>query len=774
MTALCILSMGLGIGLTTALFSMADAVFLRPFAFDRPGEVFWLSSRGDDGNSIGYGWPDYQDMQRSASNLADLAAYQRNGGIIEIGGEKHSVLVYPASSNFFQFLGVQARLGRASLDRIAGEPAAVIGHRLWDQRFGSDPHVAGQHMVLSGRLFVIAGVMPEEFSGLMRGVPNDVFVNMEDWFSLPERARERYARDGQGNFEILARLRPGVTPQRAAARFDAAIRGVGKYKPAPGGKTGTYLEARFAPDWRDTVIGGGLLLVFGLVLFVACANVAQVRLAQAEGRKRELGIRMALGAGSLRLTGELLLESSLISFAGAGLGLLLAQFVMQQASAYLTAIVSYLDYGVRLDSRVLIFALTATVCAAVFSSVAPARRGVKVTVMDALKSEQGMTGSRNTGQKKALVIGQIAVSVMLFGLAMLFLQSFRNAASVRPGFEPERRMLVIGAARGLKISALAWGEEACQRLGALPGVRGATFSRRLPFSGSGGGLTVRVEMPGQAPRGVALNNVAGNWFAVMGTRILAGRAIDNNDRENGALVAVVSQLFAHQFFLDRDPVGQWITIEGKKRQIIGVAENGFNEDIRERPAPYLYLPFTQMPVGDLVLMVETASDPGRLANAARDVLKRFDPAAVVGMTTLREHMHQALAIDELMLTISVGLGAFGFLLTAAGLFGVIEYAVNRRIREIGLRMALGAPSDRIWKMVIADSLRMATIGVPIGFMLLFAAVWPVRAFVLGVTAFAPTIYVAGGLAAIVITISAAWLPATRATRIDPMAALRSE
>ena len=773
-TLLCIVSIALGIGLTTGIFGLTDAIFLRPFAFDRPGEVYWISSRGDDGNQIAFCWPDYQDMLRASSNVADLVTYERVGGTLGTGDDRRSVLSNPATPNLFHFLDVKAQVGRASLEPIGGKSAAVIGYRLWQQKFGGDPGIVGKRIVFESRNFVVAGVMPAEFTGMNRGVQNDIWISTEDWLNLPGRAAERYERDA-GDFEIMARLKPGVSPQRAAAQFDAAIRGPGKRKPAPAGQTGTVLEVKFVTGWEDTLIyGSGLLLVLGLVLFVACANVAQLRLALSETRKKELGIRLALGAGSWRVARQLLVETALVSFAGAGAGLWLARFLMQQVSAFITAASPYLDYGLRLDYRVLTFAVASAVGAVLFSGLAPTRHAVKMNVSEVLKSEQGTTGAGRTWQKQALVVGQIAVSVMLFGMAVLFFESFRNTAALRPGFDPNKRMLVVDLESSPRMSALMWCEQVSERLAALPGVRGATFARRLPLSGSGGGMTVRFEIPGQAPRGVPVYNVGGNYFSVMGTQVLAGRGIDTNDRENSALVAVLSQRLAHQAFPGRNPIGQWVSVDRKMRQIVGIAEDGPVEDLHEPPAPSLYLPFSQMPWGGITLMVETASDPGALTKAVRQEIKRFDPGVLVATTTLRAFMQQALAFDQLLVRVSSGLGVFGFLLTAAGLFGVIQYAVNRRTREIGLRMALGAHPREIKQMVLRESLRLAAVGVPLGLLLLAPLTWSVRSVVIGVTPLSPLMYLASAAAAIVIALSAAWLPAQRATRIDPMSALRSE
>jgi predicted permease len=587
---------------------------------------------------------------------------------------------------------------------------------------------------------------------------------------------ERHLRDGHQDFEIIARLKPGVSAAAVGARFDAAIRGPGKNKPAPKGLTGTLLEAKFVPGWESTLIGGGgLLLVLGLVLFTACANVAQLRLAQAEARKKELGIRMALGAGAWRMMRQLLVETGLVSLAGAGLGIMLAQSLMEKTTQFLSARFTYIDPGIHLDYRVLTFALAAATAAVLLAGLAPARHAVRLNLNEVLKSEQSTLGAHSTWQKKALIAGQVAVSVVLFGMAVLFLESLRNAAAVRPGLDPHKRLLVMELSPGSNTPPARWCQEACERLSGLPGVRGATFARRLPLSGSGGGFKVRVEIPGQAPLGVGLNNVAGNYFPLMGTRVLAGRGIDTSDRENSPLVVVISQRLSRQVFAGRNPLGEWISIEGKMRQVVGVAEDGPSNYLHDLPEPYLYLPFSQAPWGDITLLVETAGEPGALAQAARHELKRFDPrVTVLSLTTLRQHMQQALTVDQLLATISTGLGIFGFLLTAAGLFGVIQYAVSRRTREIGLRMSLGAEPGAIKKMVLSESLRMAAWGIPIGLLLLGAAGWWVRSLLLGVTPLDPLTYVTSAAAAVIVALTAAWLPARRATQVDPMAALRSE
>jgi putative ABC transport system permease protein len=774
-TTLSLVSIAVGIGITTALFSFVDATYLRSMPFERPGDVLKLESRGDDGRSFLYNWPDYQDMVRAAQGVADLSAYQRRA--VMLAGDEGSqlVLAYPVTSNHFSFLGVKAELGNASLEAAAGRPAAVVGYHLWRRRFGGDPGIVGKTILLNGKAFAVAGVMPREFTGLNRMVPNDIWVSTEAWF---ETLGNGYERQRDGQFEVIARLKPGVTAERAAAQLDGAIRGAGKHKPAPSGAQGTYLQAPFALDWRQQLTAGAaLLLILGLILFVGCANAAQVKLAQTETRKKELGIRRALGASAWSVARLLLVETSLVCLGGAGLGLLLAQWLMDAVNASISGVIPYMDAGIRLDHRALMVSLAATLACVLLAGLAPVRQAARLDVNEVLKAEQGVGGLRTAWRKRVLVAGQIAATVLFFGMAVQFIENAQNAAKVRPGFDPGKQMFVTEVGRGWRWPAAKWSEQASARLAAVPGVRAVTYARRLPLSGSGGGLTARVELPGQAPLGVKLNSVGGQYFSVMGTRVLAGRGIEPNDREGGPLVAVVSQTFTRQVFGERNPVGEWISIDGKMRQVVGVAEDGpsSGSNVHEAPAPYLYLPYAQAPSGDLTLMIETFGDPKALGPAILRELKKFDPGvSVFSSTTLREHMDQALFTDRLAVSVASGLGAIGLLLTAAGLFGVIQYGVSRRTREIGLRVALGARPADVQRMILLESLRISAWGIPIGLLLLWAAARSVQSLLLGVTALDPLAYAASSALAVAIALAAAWLPAMRAARVDPLTALRSE
>lgn len=781
-TALSVLSMGLGIGLTAGIFSVVDAGLLRPIAVSRPGDLFAATSIADDGQAFDeYGWLDYQDMVRATGGLATLIASQRRGSMLGSAEENRPLLLTsPVTANYFSVLGLRAELGAASVDAIEGRPQVVLSHKLWMTRFGGDPHIAGKTILLNGKAFQVSGVMPSQFHGLARGISTDVWIGTDAWFHVFGGQNEEQSRKEEqsraGQFYIAARLKPGVSAAYAAAVLDAAIRGPGKHKPAPTGATGTYLEPKFAPTWTASLLyGGGLLLVLGAILLVACANVAQLRLAQTETRRKELAMRKALGASGWRVMRQLLVETAVLTIAGLGLGIAVASAFMNKVAMFISTIDARLDLGISLDARVLTYTVAAMIFSVLLAGIAPARHAMRMHVAEALKSDQGVAGPRGGWMRRVLVVGQVAVSVALTGSAVLFLASLRNAAEVRPGLDPHKNLLALEVAHGPEATVSSWCVPASERLAALPGVRGATYARRLPLSGSGGGWTIRVAVPGRAPLDVRANSVAGNYFSMLGTRVVLGRGIDSSDREGSVPSVVISETLARQMLPGRNPVGLWVSVGGKQRQVVGVAEDAPSNDLHEAPSAYLFLPYTQMPLGDVTLMVETAGDPALIERAARRELKSFDPSSeVFEAGTLRQQMDAALAPDTMVASLISGLGAFAVLLTAAGLFGVVQYSVNRRTRELGLRIALGAHPAQIQRMILGESLWIAAWGVPLGLGLLMAAAQLARSAVLGVSPLDPRIYLISAVLVIAVTLAAGWLPARRATRVDPMEALRAE
>ena len=440
----------------------------------------------------------------------------------------------------------------------------------------------------------------------------------------------------------------------------------------------------------------------------------------------------------------------------------------------ISAVVGFVDLGLRIDWRVGAFTLVATVLASALAGVAPARHALRLDVLDILRSEDGTARAKNRMQR-VLVAGQTAASVVFFGLALLFTMSFRHALAVWPGFDPGKSMVAIPAASGGPMARTTWGDQAAERLQAMPGVRAVTYARRLPLSLSGGGLRLRVEVPGQAPLAVDANMVGPNYFPVMGTRVLAGRGIDPGDRADASPVVVVSKTLARQAFGERNPIGESITIEGRLWQVVGLVEDAPSNDLHETILPLAYFSFAQMPRGDLTLLVETAVEPGSMVRPLLQELKRFDPDVVtIDVKTLRQYVDRALFLDRVAALGSVGLGVLGFLLTAAGLFGMVQYSVNRRTREFGVRIALGAGPGAIQRSVLTESLRIVAPGVVLGLALLAGGAWTVQSFLLGVSPLNPLAYATCAGAAVAFALLAAWLPARRATRLDLVEVLRAE
>jgi predicted permease len=472
---------------------------------------------------------------------------------------------------------------------------------------------------------------------------------------------------------------------------------------------------------------------------------------------------------------QLLVETVPIGLAGAGLGLLLARVVIGKVTQFSHAMSPFIDLGIRLDYRVLAFSAGALLFALLVAGLWPALHAMRLNISDILKQTQGATMRRRGWRRKALVISQMAVSVALFGVAVLCLTSLHHASEIRPGLDPHKKVLALSVAPALHIPSAAWCDQAIERLAALPGARGATYARRLPLSGSGGGFTARVEIPGMAPMGVHLNNVGGNYFRLMGTRVVAGRSLDGRDGAGAPPVVVVSQTLARTVFGTSDPLGNWVRIDGKPRQIVGVAEDGPSNDLHESPEPFLFLPYAQAAAGDITLLVETAGEPAALDRPARAAIRGFDPGAwVYDSTTLQKTLDFALSPDRFAAAAISALGVSVVLLTAAGLFGVLLYGVNRRTGEFGLRVALGARPRQIERLVLGESLRLAAIGVPIGLAGLAAVARLASSALLGVTPLDPLSYVLSATAVVGLALAAAWLPARRATQVDPMQALRSE
>jgi predicted permease len=509
-----------------------------------------------------------------------------------------------------------------------------------------------------------------------------------------------------------------------------------------------------------------------LVLLVAAANLANLRLVDNEARRRETGIRLALGAGRGHLLRQHASEALLLCGLGTALGLVLAAWLIDLVPAVLYAGESYIDYRVRLDGRTFAFSAAALLVVAVIGSLIPLSDAWKHRILPAIQSS---IGGRPSRWLTALVIGQMTFVTVVTCAAGLLWRSLQNLSAIRPAMDTDRQILLV---RGFFESTTPTAPRAdtlAAQFAALPGVRRVAYARRVLLSGSGGGAAVDLQMPGQPKTPFFFDQVSPGYFATTGARILMGPGFSSSDGPDATPLAMVNEAFVRRYFSGRSPLGAWIRIDGRERQIVGVVEDGPTNQLQEKIEPYFYFPFAQMPVPEMTFFVESAGDPGALAASVRTLARGTDSAFILtGMHTLRQHMFSARKQETVLTGIAAAMALLGLVLAAAGLFGVTSYAVSRRMREFGLRVALGAQGTDLRRQVLKKVGLQAAVGIPLGWAIAFAGRQLLEAVLYGVKPGDPYVLAgASGLVALV-ALLAALRPAIVASRVDPMVALRYE
>ncbi|HEX9186279.1 MAG TPA: ABC transporter permease, partial [Vicinamibacteria bacterium] len=717
-------SLALGIGVGTALFSVADAFSLRPLAVTEPSRLVEVFTRSPSGFSEPLSWPEARELVRHAKSLASVAAFDRRGITLRRGDELETLLLQAVSDEYFATLGVRAALGRVigpGGDRGLPAPAVVISDRLWRSRFGADPSLVGRTVQLNDRPFTAIGVLPPGFRGLQRGLVNDVWVSLETWsrfYGSPASLERREAR----HFEVVARLAPGATLARAAS--DLALLGSRWATAFPEASHGRTLHAQ-----RATEIAGGasplaLLLGVGvlLVLAIAGTNASNLLVGLADARRAEMGMRQALGASRSRIVRQVLAESALLALAGAGVGLALAEALVRAAPRLLPPTALAVDYAVRLDGRALVVAGALALLATLAGGVVPALRASRTEITPSLRVTAGaLTPGRRLALPTALVALQVALAVVTLNSAGLLLGSFAATRSASRGFDTGRRVLVLELSMGDEVgdlrrfaSALASVRE--RALG-LPGVRSATYVRRLPMAGYGGGAKLTVSVPDGdgSTRDVRYNQVGPGYAETLGPRLRAGRFFAPAEHSGASPVVVASEAFASAFFGATPAVGRHVRVGGEDHEIIGVVDDAPIERLHEAPEPFVYLTYARRPSADVALLIETAGEPGALAPAARALVREASPgAAVLAATTLARHMAEAWHEDWLLAVLGASLSTLGILLALAGLYAAVALLTGRRTREFGIRLALGARPSEVVSLVLRQGLGIALAGAAAG------------------------------------------------------------
>ena len=769
-TALAVASLALAIGFSTAAFSVLDAFALRDLPVAEPQRLVRISVTGREQRGDILSWIEYDAVNSRSHLLAGALAESRRGPKVRLPDRDDFPITANVSDNYFDLLGVKAAMGDVFHTGLGQDGTVVLSNRYWTQALGGDPHVIGRNLEVGSALLRVIAVLPPGFTGTNRGILVDLFAPPQTSFGSLHMASPNDVRFT--DYEIVGRLRPGVGPQQARTEVDAILRQVEKDGRAPAPERKAVIEPFAEGGLRAKLAANAAALgVMVLLVLIAAANLANLRLVDNESRRHETGIRLALGANRMVLARQHMAETLLLSAAGTAAGLVVAAWLIKAAPALLYGAQRYVDYGIRLDTRTFLFSSAALLLVAVIGALIPLADAWKRRVLPAIQANRQAHASR---WLTALVVAQMALVTGVACSAALLWRSLDNLAAVRPAMDPNGRLLIVeGDLRDRAPASRA--QSLAGQLETLPGVEQVAWARRAPLSGSGGGATVDVEMPGQPKASFAYNQVSPNYFAVTGGRVLGGRAFQTADGPDATLVTMVNLAFTRRFFAGRQPLGEWVKVNGKDRQIVGIVEDGPANNLKERIEPYLYLPFAQKPTSDLTFFLASQKDPGLLADSTRNFLRANEKAyTILDMVTLHQHMRNARSEEQATAEIVGGLAGISLMLAAAGLFGVTLYAVARRTSEFGLRMALGASPWRLLRQVLQEAAVRIAIAIPLGWALAWAGRHAMVRLLYGIAPDDPWTFALAAAAVVAVACAAVLPPAVRAARIDPLAALRHE
>jgi predicted permease len=782
-TAVAVLTLALGIGANTAVFTVAQAALLRSWPAKEPSRLVRLIAATPQGEEINFSYADYRDLAEQTKSLEGIFVYNRRVKMLRVGAESRAVLDDVVSPNYFSVLGITAQAGRffTTGPQPPSEPGVVISDSLWHRVFNADPSLVGKQIWLTNQAFTVLAVAPPGFRGLERMVPTDLWIPVATEYPSQELA-DRKNRE----FEVLGRLRPGATTEEARAELDSLGRSLAQSYPAADKARSVSLiseRERLREGMIPTLI---LMTAVGLVLLICCANVAGLVLARSDARRKEVAMRLALGAGRLRLMRQLLTESLLLASVGSALGLLLAVGLLRLQPVLMIPAEVEVGLDLHLDASVLMFTAAVAILSVLIFGLAPAIQLSKTSLVSTLKGEGtgAAKGLRRWTLRNALVLGEIALSVVLLTASGLVVRSLLYSRSLPLGFDRQRQLIFFDLIPGIvgyhsERSAVFF-EQVQEKAAALPGVRHAALARRVLLSDSGGGMSQRVSIPGvELPQGqlsipIKFDAVDGNYFRAVGTRLMQGREFNSGDNPSTARVVVVSQTMEERFWPGQEVVGRQIVANGTACQIVGVVEDAKVNSVHETPEPYMYFPFAQQPSAEGTLIIEADGNSKALTARALSEIQRVDRNVPVTVRTVNYLMQQAFWADQMAAGFVAALGALGIFLGAIGLYGVVAFTVSRRNREIGIRMALGAERKDVLRLVLGHGLGLAAIGTAIGLLASFAAMRLLATMLYGVRPTDPLAFAGSAILVVFVALAASWIPARRAAAVDPMQSLRTE
>ena len=793
-TLVAALSLAIGIGATTTVFSLLNAMLLRPLPVRDAASLVSVNKPGPDGSTIHtLSHPDYLDL-RARTDIGEIVAWTEAAASLELNGQVEQVYGMLASGNYFPVLGVRPALGRLFTpdeDQVPGEhPVAVLSFAFWQSRYGSDSSLIGKSVDLNGQPFTVIGIAPKGFTSTYSAFAPAFYAPLMMQAQLLARPGISLSR-GHSNLKLTARLKPGVTRDQAQAAFSLFDRQLEAAYPETGQtskRVNLGLEVAPVGAYPSNILVGLLgvaalmLAIVGSVLLIACANVAGMLLARATVRRREVAVRLAVGATRGRLIRQLLTESTLLFLVAATLGMLLTLWLTRLVATIPVPVAIPFALDTQVDWRVLGFTLVLALGTGIVFGLAPALEASRTDLQSALKDVASAGGGRRSRMRQAFVVGQVSLSLVLLVGAGLFARALRYGQTVYPGHNPETVLTATLNPEPLGYTAPQASvlyQRLTENLEALPGVEAASMARGVHIGMGWANTSLAVEdAPELGSMQTETNVVAPRYFETLGVRLVSGRDFTSTDREGTPRVVIINEAMARRFWPNASPLGKRVRFgEDQWADVIGVVEDGRHRIAGQAPPPFVYRAYLQSSreSSDMTLVLRFRGDKaGVLADLRRET------KALDARLPLQSPMTLAAAVEMVTLpwqvagSIAQGFGILGLALAALGIYGLVAYTVSQRTREIGVRVALGAGPDDIRRLVVGHGVRLAVFGLAIGLTISFAVTRALAAFLFGISASDPLTYIGTAAVLATVAVAASYIPARNAGRTDPLVALRQD
>ncbi len=797
-TAVAVLSLTLGIGANTTIFTLAKAVFLHSIPVKNPSGVMMLYSTAQDRSGplqqyLGTPYPNALDYQKDLKSFSGISIAFGNGFGLIVSGQKTQVPGQLVSGNFFNVLGVPPVIGRefSPDDESSRRPVAVLSYELWKTRFGGDPQVIGKTIQLDQMEYSVIGVAPQSFRGVGQLGSPDVWIPIslaDEVLAQPEK--DLFHNRGFRAVNMVGRLKPGVTIAQADDEVHALAAQLQREYPndnAGRGEMVVPINYTSIPPQAHRIFalaGALLMIIVGLVLLIACANVANLLLARATQRQREIAVRLALGASRNRLIRQLLTESLLLALLAGALGIFCAYWAKSALMSFIPPFLTRnLDFS--LDGRVLFYTFALALVATLIFGLVPALQASRGSSVVALKDRTGApTGStRWYGLRGILVMVQVALSLIALGGAGLFIHSLRNAEEINPGFEVQHEMVTFlnpGAQHYQQPQAEALYRDLVQRLDSFPMVSSAGLSDNFPLGGGLARTTFTDGVDTNDPRNGKITpvaNISPGFFDAAGISFLEGRNFIESDDATTRQVAIVNEAAARSFWPGKDPIGQHLHFLGETwiPTVVGVVRTVKYGTLGEPPQPIVYLPLKQYYQDAVVLYVRAKGDPAKAIPVVRSVLHSLAPSVPpLFVQTMPQVLVQSLQAPRMGAELLGTFGLLALVLAAIGTYGVMSYSVNQRTQEIGIRMALGAQPGSVLRLMLLNGMAMVVAGVVVGLGLSVLLAKSMSTLLYGIGMFDAPSFLSTAALLILVALGACYIPARRAMRVDPIVALRYE